>query len=206
MVDPGKTRFKNITISGMPGAGSSVLGQGLAEKLGWEYFSGGDFMRQYAIDQGLFDEKNTLHHAATVYSEDFDRQVDHNMRKTLQTKKGKILESWLSGFAAQNVPGVLKVLMYCNNDDVRIDRLVNRDGITITEAKKHIFERQEKNLTKWTKMYQKEWAEWVDKDKQSHRLGPYLNFFHPSLYDLAIDTYSHDRDAAINLVLKKLGV
>jgi cytidylate kinase len=206
MVDPSKTKYKNITVSGMPGAGSSLLGQSLEEKLGWEYFSGGDFMRQHAIAKGLFDKKNSVHHAATVYNEDFDRQVDYGMRETLKKQTGRILESWLSGFVAQGIGGVLKVLVYCSNDDVRVDRLVNRDEVTIAEAKKHIFERQKNNLTKWTKMYQKEWHKWVAKEKQKHRIGEYLNFYHPSLYDVVIDTYAHDREATLKIVLKKLGV
>ena len=91
-------KYKNVTISGLPGAGSSTLGKALARVLGWEYFSGGDFMRVYAVEQGLFDGKNKAHHDAMVYSDDFDRRVDFGMRETVQKKSGKILDSWLSGF------------------------------------------------------------------------------------------------------------
>src|SRR3990167_7112005 len=205
MVDPKNLKYKNTTISGLPGAGSSILGEHLSKALGWQWFSGGDFMREYAIKKGLFDKAKSVHHAATVYNDGFARKIDYGMREKLKKESGKILESWLSGFVAQQVPGVLKVLVHCSNDDIRVDRLVNRDKISIEAAKKHIFERQEQNLDKWTRMYQKEWASWVAKDKQSHRLGKYFHFFHPSLYDLVIDTYSHDRKQTLNLVLKKLG-
>lgn len=205
MVDPKNLKYKNITISGLPGAGSSILGEHLSKVLDWQWFSGGDFMRDYAIKKGLFDKAKSVHHAATVYDDDFDRKIDYGMRQTLTDETGKILESWLSGFVAQQVQGVLKVLVYCSNDDIRVDRLVNRDKISIEEAKKHIFERQEQNLSKWSRIYQKEWNNWVAKDKQPHRLGKYLHFFHTSLYDLVIDTYSHDRKQTLNLVLKKLG-
>jgi cytidylate kinase len=46
-------------------------------------------------------------------------------------------------------------------------------------------------------MYGEEWQKWVGKDK--------VDFYSPELYDLVIDTYSHDREATLNLVLKKLG-
>jgi len=205
MVDPKKLKFKNITISGLPGSGSSTLGRGLSEVLGWEYFSGGDFMRSYAIKKGLFDAENRVHHAATVYGNEFDREVDYGMRKRLKEEEGKILDSWLSGFVAQKVSGVLKVLAYCTNDDIRVDRLVNRDKVSVEEAKKHIFEREKKNLTKWTKMYKAEWEKWVPEKCRNYRKRGWLDFYHPDLYDVAIDTYSVDRERALGQVLEKLG-
>lgn len=188
--------YRNVTISGLPGSGSSTLGRSLAQKLGWEYFSGGDFMRSYAIEKGLFDKNNKMHHPATVYSDDFDRQVDYSIRERLTRDSGLIVDSWLSGFLAQRVEGVLKVLMICSAAAVRVDRIVNRDGISVEAAKNHIFEREEKNLGKWIRMYREEWQKWVGKDK--------IDFYSPQLYDLVIDTYSHDREATLNLVLKKL--
>ena len=146
-------KYKNITISGLPGVGCSTLGKALAEVLDWDYFSGGDFMRDYAIRKGLFNKNNKLHHDATVYSEEFDKKVDFGMRKTLRKEEGKILDSWLSGFMAQNLSGILKILLFCSKDAIRIDRIANRDDISISQAKEHLFERQEKNIQKWRRMY-----------------------------------------------------
>jgi predicted cytidylate kinase len=188
--------YRNITIAGLPGAGSSTLGINLAQELKWEYFSGGDFMRAYAIEQGLFDGQNKMHHPATVYSDDFDREVDFKMRERLKKDGHLVIDSWLSGFLAQKIPGVLKILMVCSNDSVRVDRIVNRDQVSVDAAKTHIFEREQQNLTKWTRMYQQEWKEWVGNAK--------IDFYSPKLYDLVIDTYSHDREATLNIVLKKL--
>jgi hypothetical protein len=57
---------------------------------GWKGFSGGEFMRAYAAEKGLFDSSNKLHHDATVYNDDFDRQVDMGMREKLQTEKNAL--------------------------------------------------------------------------------------------------------------------
>lgn len=189
-------KFRNVTIAGLPGAGSSTLGINLAKELGWEYFSGGDFMRAFAIEKGLFDKNNHLHHPATVYSDDFDRKVDYRMRGRLRQDSGLVIDSWLSGFLAQGIDGVLKVLMSCADDAVRVDRIVNRDGVSVEAAKTHIFDREKQNLAKWTRMYKKEWREWVGDKK--------IDFYNPSLYDLVVDTYSHDRQATLNLVLERL--
>jgi len=190
-------KFRNVTIAGLPGVGSSTLGINLAKRLGWEYFSGGDFMRAYAIKQGLFDKNNKMHHPATVYSDDYDRQVDYSIRDRLIKDSDLVIDSWLSGCLAQRVDWVLKELMRCSNDAVRVDRIVNRDNVSVAKAKDHIFEREQKNLGKWTRMYQKEWREWVGQDE--------IDFYSFDLYDLVIDTYSYDREETLNLVLQKLG-
>ncbi len=198
-----KVSYRNITISGLPGVGSSTLGKLLRDKLGWDYFSGGEFMRAYAIEKGLFDPNQTSHHDATVYSEDFDRQVDYGMREKMMKEDQRIYDSWLSGFLAQGVDGVLKVLLICSDDAVRVDRVANRDGISISEAKKHVFEREKKNLVKWQRMYAKEWGEWVV-NRGVLSKSEEIYFWRPELYDLVIDTFKLSREEVLNEVLKKL--
>ncbi|MGI5827694.1 MAG: AAA family ATPase [Patescibacteria group bacterium] len=197
-------RYRNITVSGLPGAGSSTLAKTLAKTLGWDYFSGGDFMRAYAIEQGLFDRNNKLHHDATVYSDDFDRKVDYQTRKSLKEKDHRVIDAWLSGFMAQGIPGTLKILVVCSDDPIRVDRLVNRDNISVADAKKHIFEREQKNLEKWQKMYAKEWQDWVVKAKPSLANEP-IYFWNPELYDLVIDTFTLSKEQTLQKALDELG-
>lgn len=199
-------RYKNITISGLPGCGSTTLLRLLKEKLGpqgWQGFSGGEFMRAYAIEKGLFREDHGLHHDASVYSDDFDRQVDLGVREKLASENHWIIESWLSGFFAQGVPGVLKVLVVCSDDAVRIDRIVNRDDVSVEEAKEHIHKRTTTNLAKWSKIYHNEWNDWVVKAGKMKK-GEAIDFWRPELYDLCIDTYSTSREQTLISVLKAL--
>lgn len=197
------TNYKNITISGLPGVGSSTLGKMLTEKLGWDYFSGGDFMRSYAIEKGLFDSKDTTHHSSTIYADDFDREVDYGMRARMKKEKWRLYDSWLSGFLAQGVPKTLKILMTCSEDTVRVDRLANRDNMTISDAKKHIFEREKENLAKWQRIYAKEWEEWVvnpgtlDENQR-------IYFWRPELYDLVIDTFQLSKEEVLKKSLEKI--
>lgn len=199
-------RYHNVTISGLPGCGSTTLLNLLRERLkfdGWTGFSGGDFMRAYAAEKGLFDDVHKAHHDATVYSEDFDRQVDLGMREKLQTEQGWILEAWLSGFFAQGVANTFKVLMVCSDDAVRIDRLVNRDSVTVEEAKQHIQERYDKNYGKWSRMYKQEWNDWVVKAGKVTESDP-IDFWRPDLYDCVIDTYSVNQQQALETVLNAI--
>lgn len=182
-------KYRNITISGRVGTGSTTLLKELKTYLqpqGWEFFSGGEFMRQYAIDHGLIDENQLKHHNATAYSEDFDKQVDFGMRDRLMKKEKQVMEADLAGFMAQGVPGVLKVLLVCH-DDVRVDRVANRDEVTIEEAKEHVFDREHDNVAKWERLY---------------GTG---DFWNPKNFDLVIDTYSNSKIETVDKVLAALG-
>ncbi|PWU23765.1 hypothetical protein C5B42_01920 [Candidatus Cerribacteria bacterium 'Amazon FNV 2010 28 9'] len=200
--------YKNITISGLPGCGSTTLLKLLKDRLGmegWRGFSGGEFMRAYALEKGVFKEHEGLHHSAADYEDAFDRQIDYGMREKLSTEEKWILEAWLSGFLAQGVEGTLKVLLLCSDDAVRIDRIVNRDNVSIEEAKEHISKRKETNVTKWTRMYSKEWKEWVV-DRGLATADEQIDFWKPTLYDVVIDTFSTSKDETLRLVLEKLGM
>lgn len=198
--------YKNITISGLPGNGSTTLLNALREELkldGWKGFSGGEFMRAYATEKGLFDSAKTVHHDATVYGDDFDLQVDMGMREKLESEENWILEAWLSGFFAQGVPNVLKVLVTCSDDAVRIDRLVNRDNVTVEVAKKNIHDRYTTNLQKWSRMYAKQWNEWIVSVGKAKTDDP-IDFWRPDLYDLVIDTYSTPKADSLKMVLERI--
>lgn len=199
-------KYRNITISGLPGCGSTTLLNLLRERLkfdGWTGFSGGEFMRAYAAEKGLFDDAKKAHHDASVYSDDFDRQVDMGQREKLESEEGWILESWLSGFFAQGVEGTLKVLMTCSDDAVRVDRLVNRDSVTVDEAKQHIQERYDKNYAKWSRMYAQEWNDWVVKAGKVSSSDP-IDFWRSDLYDCVIDTFAINQQQALEIVLNAI--
>lgn len=199
-------KYHNITISGLPGSGSTTLLKRLKEELeasGWQGFSGGEFMRAYAQAKGLFQEKGGLHHDASHYEDDFDRQIDYGMRERLSTEEKWILESWISGFMAQQLPGVLKVLLTCSEDAVRVDRIVNRDQVSVQEAKENIQNRVRNNVTKWRRMYAQEWKDWVVQAGKASELEE-IDFWKPDLYDVVIDTYSTDPQQTLDRVLEAL--
>jgi cytidylate kinase len=204
MTDPKKTKYKNITISGLPGTGTTTLLRLAEDKLGWKGYSGGEFMREYALEKGIFKPKEGFHHAATDYEDEFDKKIDYGVREKLTNKSGGIYEAWLTGFLAQGLDKVLKVLLVCSDDGVRVDRVVNRDNVTVLEAKEHILTREEKNRRKWTKLYKDEWNDWVVKTGMVGEDEP-IDFWDPRLYDLIIDTYSNSREETLKKVLDKVG-
>ncbi|MDO8497496.1 MAG: cytidylate kinase family protein [bacterium] len=183
-------KFDNLTISGGIAVGTSTLANNLKTYLkpySWTFFSGGEFMRDYAIKKGLFPKDNRQHHNANVYSDEFDKQIDYGMRERLQKEKHIVLEAWLSGFFAKDLKNTLKVLLVCSNEALRIDRVANRDQVSISEAKNLIKERVESNFKKWERLY------------------GVSDFFDPKYYDLILDTYSSGQMETAGKVLDALG-
>ncbi len=79
------------------------------------------------------------------------------------------------------------MLATCSDEAVRIDRVLNRDKISVEQAKIFIKTREEENFVKWKKLY-----------------GDY-DFLDPKLYDLVIDTYSSGPMETLGKVLDTLG-
>jgi len=183
-------RYSSIAISGRPGAGRSTLLKNLRtylKPLDWEFFSGGDWARKYAIESGSHKADDPTHHKATDYGDDIDKQIDITMREKLADKNNHVaVESWIAGWNMRGLPYVLKVLLMCD-DALRIDRIVNRENITVEDAKNHIREREETNTTKWKRMYGQD------------------DFWDPKYYDMVINTYSHGPQETLDLVLQALG-
>lgn len=183
-------KYASVAISGRPGAGRSTLLQNLKpylNKLHWEFFSGGDWARQYAIENGKHDASDPTHHKATDYGEDIDHKIDLAMRKKLSDPSNHLaVESWIAGWNMRGLKHVLKVLLMCD-DSLRIDRIVNRDNLSVKQAKAHLRERESANLGKWKRMY------------------GISDFWDPKYYDLIINTYSHGPQETLALVLQALG-
>ncbi len=173
-------KWRNITVSGRAASGATTLSRGLAEKLEWKLINPGEMYREYS-------RKNNIPLEKTTASEDkFHLDLDNFIKDKLKKEEHLISESWLSGFDAQGILGVFKILVICPDDSVRIDRLVNRDKMTIEEAKEHLRTRQEENLKKWEKLYHTRY------------------FWNPALYDLVIDTYKNGPTETLEIALNAL--
>ena len=184
-----KLRYKSIAISGQPGAGRTTLLNNLKKTLkllGFKFFSGGEWSRQYAIKHNLHDPSNPKHHLATIYDDKIDYEIDVAMREKLKKNGNFVVESWIAGWNMRGLKHVLKVLLICD-DALRIDRIVNRDSLTVKEAKDSIQKREKENLKKWSKLY------------------GVSDFWDPKHYDLVIDTYSNSKEEVLDKVLKELG-
>jgi cytidylate kinase len=174
--------YRNITISGKIATGTSTLARAIAQTLNWKRINAGDITREYDRTHG----KSEHFSGADTRSDEYERGVENMTKEKLLRESGLVYEAWLSGFVARDIKDVLKVLLVCD-DALRIDRVVNRDKMTVIEAKQQIESREKGNIKKWQELY-----------------GPY-DFWDPKYYDLVIDTYSSGPMETLGIVLDKLG-
>lgn len=180
--------IRNITISGRIGSGATTLARNIAEILVWELIDGGKLFRDHTNDHGYAKDR----------SDSFDLDYEAKIKEILANEKHKVVQSHLAGFDSQGIEGVFKIFVVCEDKngedkaDVRIDRLVNRDGMSVVDAKHELKERDRQNLEKWRRLYANNDPNWVHWDKK--------------YYDLIINTFELNKNDAVEAVKKALNI
>ena len=94
-----------ITISGMPGSGKTTAGKLVAKKLGFRFYSIGDFRGKMAMDRGLtIDQLNEI----GVKEEWTDKEADEYQKKLGEKEDDFVIESRL-GF--HFIPKSVKIFL-----------------------------------------------------------------------------------------------
>lgn len=180
--------IRNITVSGRIGSGATTLAKHIAQKLNWDVLDGGKIFRQITNDHGFAQDRD----------DKFDLEYEEKIKNILKNESHHVVQSHLAGFDAQGIEEVFKIFVVCENmngedkTSVRIDRLVNRDGISVEQAKHEVKERDRQNLEKWRRLYANDNQDWYYWDKK--------------YYDLIINTYQLNQDEALKEVSKALGL
>jgi|WetSurMetagenome_2_1015567.scaffolds.fasta_scaffold03406_10 CMP/dCMP kinase len=183
--------IKNITISGRIGAGATTLAKKLSKILGWDLLEGGDLFEK------IHKELKLNQSMVSGRPDHFDLEYEEKVKKMLANETNHIVQSHLAGFDAQGISSIFKICIICEDEegndktDIRIDRLVNRDKVSIEEAKDEVFERERQHLEKFRRLYAGGDSSW--------------NYWNKKYYDLVINTYSHNQDETLKLVLEKIG-
>lgn len=184
--------IRNIAVSGRIGSGATTLARNLSTVLGWEFLDGGKILRKVQEDIGASVEETAKR------PDHFDLDYEAMVKKILTYEQHHIVQSHLAGFTAQGIEGVYKIFVVCEDKngedkaDIRIDRLVNRDGISVDSAKHELRERDRQNLEKWRRLYADNDPGWVYWDKK--------------YYDLIINTFELNQHDALNSTLSSLGL
>lgn len=172
-------RFNKITISGKICTGKSTLRYLLVKKLGWITYATGELFRQYVTKHKLNLEQ------ADEQNDKLAKKIDGQVRHLLKTKNNLIVDSWLAGITAKNIPGVLKILLVCN-DDIRYKRFAKREKISYQESKIKVDER---------------FANW---EKKIYKIYHRRNVINEKYFDLVIDTSYITPQAVAKKVLQIL--
>ncbi len=175
--------YRLITISGKIAVGTTTLAKNLSHFLHWQHVNAGEIQRRYDREHGINENKQ----GALARPDEHERSIEEMAKKLLKNDTHTVYEAWLAGFLAKDLKDVLRIFVICSHEDLRIDRVVNRENISVEEAKHWLKQREEENTAKWKALY-----------------GDY-DFWDPQYYDLVIDTYSTGPMQTLGRVLDKLG-
>jgi cytidylate kinase len=119
-----------VTISGLPGSGTTTVSRLVADALGLDRLPGGEVFRQMAAEAGMSLAEFGVH--AQGHPE-IDRELDDRL-EARALEGGCVIESRLAGWLATRarIPAV-RVWVDCD-DQVRAARVAEREGTTLTQA------------------------------------------------------------------------
>ncbi|OGK29680.1 hypothetical protein A3D08_03160 [Candidatus Roizmanbacteria bacterium RIFCSPHIGHO2_02_FULL_43_11] len=175
--------YDNITLSGGAGSGKSLLFGNLRsclEPQGWHFLQAGEMMRDKTNER--------LNPAADLLPVSHHQSVEENTRDILTTKTHFVIDAWLAGFVARDLPKTLRVLVYMSDEDERARRVAKRDGITPDEAMRLIRDREDRNIQFWRSIY-----------------GDY-DFWDRKYYQLTIDSTYLNPQKCLQRVLDTMGL
>ena len=138
-----------ITISGLPGSGTTTVSRLVAAALHLDRVPGGEVFRQLAAESGMTLAEFGLH--AQEHPE-IDRELD--ARLEARAREGScVIESRLAGWLATNA-GLLAVRAWIDCDEVvRAERVAARDGTTVEEARRDNAERTALEHARYVQAY-----------------------------------------------------
>ncbi len=164
-----------LTISGLHGTGKSTYAKRLAARFGLRYVSAGELFREFAHRHGLTLEELSLEASKR---DDLDRLVDDRTRA--EAKKGNVvIDALLAAWIVRDLAD-LKILLFAP-DDVRIGRIARRDAMSIEEARKETFCREELERRRFKSFYD-------------------IDISNLSIYDLVLNTGILSRDGNMRVL------
>ena len=136
-----------ITVSGLPGSGTTSLARYLSEKHNFGLVSAGEVFRQMAQEHGMdlaefgkFAEKN----------QEIDRMIDARQKEIALVRDDIIVEGRLSGWFVEQAD--LKIWLAAPLE-CRVERILSRDTIENLEKAKRLTEEREMSEALRYRMY-----------------------------------------------------
>ena len=138
-----------VTLSGLPGSGTSTVARLVAAELGLDHLDGGTVFRTVAAEQGV---SLAVYAAMAEHDERIDRALDD--RLTDRARLGNVvLESRLSGWLATRVEiPALRIWIACDEAE-RARRVGGRDGHDVGAALLHNQERETSERARYLGYY-----------------------------------------------------
>lgn len=170
-----------ITISGLPGSGTSTIANLLQKKLGFKHVNTGEIFRELAINHKMSLQEFEEYCESNPQ---IDRKIDKKQEEILR-KGNIILEGRLAGWIAHlKKIDAFKIWLDCEENE-RIKRIINREGGNFFEKKGEVKNRERSEKRRYLKFYG------IDLDDKS-------------IYDFVIDTTNLKPEEIVKKILERL--
>lgn len=139
-----------ITVSGLPGSGTTTLSRLLAECYDLELVSSGEIFRKLAKERGM-----SLAEFGALAERDpsIDLEIDKNQKSIIHSRENIILESRLAGHMAQGRPNVIKVWIKAPVL-TRVKRIQRREkSVSFDDELKKTVEREKSEAFRYKNYY-----------------------------------------------------
>jgi cytidylate kinase len=169
-----------ITISGLPGSGTTTVSRLVADALELARVPGGEVFRQLAAEAGLsLAEFGVLAQSQPEIDRELDDRLEAHAREG-----GCVIESRLAGWIATRA-GLLAVRVWIDCDEaVRAERVAAREGSTPGQAREDNAARSDLERTRYRTFYD------IDLDDRS-------------TYDLVLDSTSAAPEALADRIVEQ---
>jgi len=170
-----------ITISGLPGSGTTTVAKLLEEKTSLTYMYSGDIFRKMAKKYGMSLEQFGRY---CENHKEADEELDRYQLDILE-KGNVILEGRISGWIAhRNKIDSLKVVLEANLE-TRVERIIKREKGDFKKRKQEIIDREKSEATRYKKYYN-------------------IDVSDASIYDLVIDSSDKTPEEIVEIILKEI--
>lgn len=173
-----------ITISGLPGTGTTTVSKLLKERTGMDFISSGEIFRGIAAELNLsLAEFGRL--AETDVS--YDRQIDERQKELTKSKDNLIMEGRLAGHMSMDAPPSKKVLRVLLKAplETRVRRIMNREQSTSSF-------KFELDQTKTRE----------ESERIRYEMYYGIDIADMSIYDLVIDSTKLDPETIADIILR----
>jgi predicted cytidylate kinase len=170
-----------ITISGLPGSGTTTIAELLKKKLGLRHVYAGDLFRKTAERHGMSLEEFSRY---CEEHQEIDKELDDFQLKALQ-KGDVILEGRIAGWIAyRNQVPSLKILLDADLN-TRAMRVLKREKGDLEKRREEIKKRERSESLRYKKYYN-------------------IDTSDTSIYDLIIDTSDKTPEEIVEIIVEKI--
>ena len=166
-----------ITISGLPGSGTTTVAKIVSEKLGFKLISAGEVFRQLAVKKGMTVEEFSKY---AEQNPDVDILIDKTQKELAEAEKNAVIEGRLSGWFIKDAD--IKVWIFADAE-IRYRRIADREGKDLTIVRQETRLREELEKRRYRKFYSIDIDDW-------------------RIYDIILNSGKFDAETIAALIVK----